>query len=103
LATQQLSQFLNAPTITRYKAACRTLRYLKNKPGLGLFFPRSSEAQLLGYVDADWTGCVDSRRSTTSFCFFLGSSLISWTAKKQVTISRSSPLLLVSFSSYSTF
>jgi len=53
LATQQLSQFLNAPTVTHYKAACRTLRYLKNNPGLGLFFPRSSEAQLLGYADAN--------------------------------------------------
>ena len=82
LATQQLSQFLNSPTITHYKAACKTLRYLKNNLGLGLFFPRSSEAQVLGYVDADWAGCVDSRRSTTRFCFFLGSSLISWRAKK---------------------
>jgi len=90
LVTQQLSQFLNAPTITHYKAVCRILRYLKNNPGLGLFFPRASETQILGYVDADWAGCVISRRSTTGFCFFLGSSLISWRAKKQATVSRSS-------------
>jgi len=90
LATQQLSQFLNAPATTHCKAACRILRYLKNSPGLSLLFPRKSEAQILGYVDADWAGCVDTRRSTTRFCFFLGSSLISWEAKKQTTISRSS-------------
>ena len=89
LATQQLSQFLNAPTIVHHKAACRILRYLKNAPGLGLLFPRKSEAQILGYVDADWAGCVDTRRSTTGFCFFLWSSLISWKAKKQPIISRS--------------
>lgn len=72
LATQQLSQFLNAPTTSHYKAACRILRYLKNAPSLGLLFPRKSEAQILGYVDADWAGCADTR-STTGFCFFLGS------------------------------
>jgi hypothetical protein len=90
LATQQLSQFLNSPTITHYKTACRVIRYLKHNPGRGLLFPRDSEKQVLGYVDADWAGCVDSRRSTTGFCFFLGQSLISWRAKKQQTISRSS-------------
>jgi hypothetical protein len=90
LATQQLSQFLNSPTITHYKTACRVIRYLKHNPGRGLLFPRDSEKQVLGYVDADWAGCIDSRRSTTGFCFFLGQSLISWRAKKQQTISRSS-------------
>jgi len=63
------------------------LRYLKTNPGLGLFFPRNSEAQLLGYVDEKWEGCIDSRRSTIGLCFFLGSSLISWRAKKQETVS----------------
>ncbi|KAK2406745.1 putative mitochondrial protein [Trifolium repens] len=89
-ATQQLSQFLQKPTMSHYKAACRVVRYLKMNPGKGLFYPRDSDIQVLGYSDADWAGCVDTRRSTSGYCFFIGNSLVSWKAKKQVTISRSS-------------
>ncbi|CAJ2648060.1 unnamed protein product [Trifolium pratense] len=88
--TQQLSQFLSAPTQTHYDTACRVVRYLKNSPGRGLLFRRDSQLHLLGFTDADWAGCLDTRRSTSGYCFFLGNSLISWRAKKQHTVSRSS-------------
>lgn len=87
---QQLSQFLCAPTKTHCNAAWWVIWYLKGSPGKGLFFPKSSNMQLLGFIDADWAGCVDTRRSITGFCFFLGSSLVSWWTKKQNTVSRSS-------------
>jgi hypothetical protein len=88
--TQQLSQFLSKPTHTHYNAALRVLKYLKGCPGRGLFFPRSSSLQILGFSDADWAGCKDSRRSISGQCFFLGQSLISWRTKKQPIVARSS-------------
>jgi len=42
------------------------------------------------FSDADWAGCVDDRRSTGGFAVFLGSNLVSWTARKQPTVSQSS-------------
>jgi hypothetical protein len=90
LATQQLSQFLSAPTTTHFNAAMRVLHYLKSCHGRGIFFSRDSSLHLIGFSDADWAGCKDTRRSISGQCFFIGKSLISWRTKKQLTVSRSS-------------
>ena len=57
---------------------------------LGLQFRRSSSTLVSAFSDADWAGCVDDRKSTGGFAVFFGSNLISWSASKQATVSRSS-------------
>ncbi|XP_072074336.1 secreted RxLR effector protein 161-like [Arachis hypogaea] len=73
-----------------YKAALRILRYLKKPPIASLFFPLSTDFSLTGFASADWATCLDTRRSVSGYCFFLGTTLISWKSSKQQTVSRSS-------------
>ncbi|XP_021820576.1 uncharacterized protein LOC110762280 [Prunus avium] len=91
IAWQHVSQFMGSPTDVHFEAVKRILRYLKGTLGYGLPIHLSPAPSLLvAYSDADWAGCPDTRRSTTGYCVFLGKTLISWSAKKQRTVSRSS-------------
>uniref|UniRef100_A0A2N9F894 Reverse transcriptase Ty1/copia-type domain-containing protein n=1 Tax=Fagus sylvatica TaxID=28930 RepID=A0A2N9F894_FAGSY len=64
----KLSQFMHKPTLLHWQ----------------------SVKHLQAFSDADWAGNKDDRRSTGSFCVFLGKNLISWSCRKQATIARSS-------------
>ncbi|GJU15951.1 uncharacterized mitochondrial protein-like protein [Tanacetum coccineum] len=75
-AVNQVSQFLHAPT-TDYQSVKRILHYVKGTISFG-------------YSDADWARCLDTGRSTYGYSIYLGGNLVSWSAKKQPTVSRSS-------------
>ncbi|KAG7574150.1 Integrase catalytic core [Arabidopsis suecica] len=89
-AVNKLCQFTAAPKESHMKAACKVLHYVKGTIGTGLFYSADCDLTLQAYTDADWASCRDSRRSTSGFCMFLGTSLISWKSKKQPTASHSS-------------
>lgn len=86
----KVCQFLHAPTTTHWAAVKRILRYVKHTINLGLKFSKGSSLLVSGFSDADWAGSPDDRRSTGGFAIFLGSNLMSWNARKQATVSRSS-------------
>jgi histone deacetylase 1/2 len=89
-SVNKVCQFLATPTEVHWTAVKRILRYLKQTHSFGLLLQKSSSLLLSGFADADWAGCPDDRRSTGGHAVFLGSNLVSWSSRKQPTVSRSS-------------
>ncbi|XP_019053481.1 PREDICTED: uncharacterized protein LOC109114767 [Nelumbo nucifera] len=87
-AVNKVCQFLHAPTEEHWGAVKRILRYLKGTINTGLFFSAHMSDNLTAYSNTNWTRCPDDKRSTSRYGIFLGSHLISWSAKKQPTIAR---------------
>jgi hypothetical protein len=81
---------MSAPTNVHWGVVKRILRYLHDTIALGLRFTRMGSSLLSAFLDADWAGNPDDRRSTGGYAIFLGGNLISWSSRKQATVSRSS-------------
>jgi hypothetical protein len=89
-AVQQVCLFMHDPREPHLSALKRILRYLQGTLDLGLHLSRTSPAGLTVYTDANWAGCPDTRKSTSGYAVFRGNNLISWSSKRQPTVSRSS-------------
>ncbi|GJW76846.1 ribonuclease H-like domain-containing protein [Tanacetum coccineum] len=87
---QQICLYMHDPREPHLLVLKRVLRYVRGTLDHGLQLHASSMTQLVAYTDADWAGCPVTRRSTSGYCVFLGDNLLSWSAKRQVTLSRSS-------------
>lgn len=81
---------MHAPCTDHFSALKRILRYIRGTLDYGLTIQKSSTTSLLSYTDADWAGCPDTWRSTSGYCVYMGETLLSWSSKRQSTISRSS-------------
>ncbi|RVX02449.1 Retrovirus-related Pol polyprotein from transposon TNT 1-94 [Vitis vinifera] len=77
-----VSRFMSRPGKQHWEGSQVDLRYLKGSLDTCLCFTGAS-LKLQGYVDADFAGDIDSRKSTTGFVFTLGGTAISWTSNLQ--------------------
>jgi hypothetical protein len=62
----------------------KILRYPKGPTKLGVKIYRSNSLLVSAYSDADWVGCADDRRSIGGYAVYLGSNLVSWSARKNL-------------------
>ena len=89
-AVNFVCQRMHAPTVADFGLLKRTLRYVKGTLRAGLDITSDPNMPLTAFCDRDWSGCKDTRRSTAGFCIFVGSTILSWSAKRQDTVSHSS-------------
>ncbi|XP_022040458.1 uncharacterized mitochondrial protein AtMg00810-like [Helianthus annuus] len=89
-AVQQVCMHMHSPRIDHWNALKRIIRYLQGTSSYGLTLGSFTYFSLRAYTDADWAGCPDTRRSTSGYCVYLGTNLLSWSSKPQVVVSRSS-------------
>lgn len=87
-SVNQLCQQMHSPSSSHWSVAKRILQYLKDMSHHGLLYSKGP-LQLEASCDSDWVGSLDDRRSTSGYGIFLGSCLVSWSAKKQLVVSRS--------------
>jgi len=84
-----VAKFQSTPKESRVQVVKRIFRYLKGILDYGLWYPKGEEFTLKAYIDVDWAGCVDDRKSTSGGALFVGSCLVSQLSKKQSSISLS--------------
>ena len=84
-----LSRIVSNPGKSHLEAVKRVFRYLRKTVSLGLVYRSSASSSLpdhpeiqpnilWAYVDSDFAGCPDSRRSTSGFVFMLNGAAVLW-------------------------
>ncbi|XP_031248891.1 secreted RxLR effector protein 161-like [Pistacia vera] len=77
-AISMLSRFMSNLGSEHWTALKWVLRYINSSLCVGLeYYKRNASLDLVGFVDSDFIGDRDTRKSTTSYYFTLGGNYIS--------------------------
>jgi len=88
-AISLLSHFQADPGVEHWKALLHVIGYVKNTIDFGLTYSRDAELSPLAYVDTDYGGCRDTRRSTSGFVFLMAGGVVTWSSKQQAAVALS--------------
>ena len=84
------ARYQASPRTSHRQVVKRIFRYLKFTPEFGLWYSADSSLVLVGFSDADFGGCRLDHKSTSGTCQFIGTSLVSWSSRKQASVALSS-------------
>ena len=82
-ALGSVNQFSSNPSAEHWQSVKRILLYIKGTLDWGIQFDGSKEkeVQLNGFVDADWGGDVNGRKSQSGYMFTICGGIVSWASK----------------------
>lgn len=86
-AVSLVSQFMHSPTNFHMDFVKCILRYLKGSIGRGIVLAKNGDTRITSYSDSDWAGNALDQKSTTSYCMFVGGSVVSWRGKNNKLLS----------------
>lgn len=78
-----VSRYIKNPNKQHLLVAKRILRYVQGTQEFGIRYKHEGKKQLVGYVDSDYAGDSDDRKSTSGYVYMLGGGAVSWASKKQ--------------------
>ena len=84
-----LSRFAHNPGKSHWTAIKHVLAYIKGTLNYGITYKADAELNPTGYVDSDFAGCKDTRRSTEGNIFIVAGGPVSWESKRQETVALS--------------
>jgi len=82
-AVTLISKYMENLTTMHMLATKGIVRYLQGIKDFGLFYKKNEKSYLIGFIDSDYAGDLDRRRSTSGYVFMLGTTPVSWSSKKQ--------------------
>ena len=94
-----LARVQNLPGPEHWNALVGVCHYIKGMFDYGILIHKPSDSEIttpglgltqLGYVDSDWAGCADTRRSTSGYIFMMAGAPIAWASKRQSVVALSS-------------
>ncbi|XP_046393582.1 secreted RxLR effector protein 161-like [Ischnura elegans] len=84
-----LCRRVSNPRQRDWEALKKLMRYLEQTSDMELNIYACEDLKLTGYVNADWGGDIQDRKSTSAYIFKLGNSAISWSSRKQSSVALS--------------
>ncbi|GKV25016.1 hypothetical protein SLEP1_g34527 [Rubroshorea leprosula] len=84
-----ISRYMESSKEMHLLAAKIILRYLKGTVEYGLFYKNGEKSNMFGFTDNDFARALDDRKSTSGYVFIMGTVAISWSSRKQPTMTLS--------------
>ena len=81
-----LGRHLSDPGQSHWKAAKKVLRYLHGIKDLMLTYRHIDTLEVVGFSDPDYVGCMDDKKSTSSYIFMMAEGVVLWKSVKQTII-----------------
>ncbi|XP_050895213.1 secreted RxLR effector protein 161-like [Lathyrus oleraceus] len=69
--------------------AKRIMKHLQETSNADLWYPKGSICSLVGFSDADYSGCKKDMKITSGTCHIFGNALVSWSCKKKASVALS--------------